>query len=271
MPNNSTPKRKISEISPEENMAKKPVGNMDITDLMNMMKTTMNTLLEEKLQNLPTKSDLDEVKSEITLASAEIGALRTENKKLKEEIQELKDMRREDVNNIRWLEHQIKNTKLIFKGVSSESSATDSVYKVCMENLKINPNIISAHKLFERNGTQTVIAEFENESSVSEVLKSTKNLAGTSISIDRDLNPRRQRNKRAMLILRKQILSETKMHKVIVRDDKLKIKDKWFAWNMKNELVCGNQKGEHALKTIYGDNLKTINCNNVFEEMDSKN
>lgn len=260
-------KRKLSETSPEEKMAKKPVGNMDVGELMNLM----NTLFEKKLQNLPTKADLDEVKSEITLAAAEMGALRTENKKLKEEIEELKNKREEDANNIRWLEHQIKNTKLVFKGISSVTSAKDSIYKLCVQNLNVKPNIISAHKMYEHNGLQTIIAEFDNESSVVEILKATKHLAGTSISIDRDLNPRRQRNKRAMLIIRKKILAESNLHKIIVRDDKLKINEKWFVWNAKNELVCGNLKGEEVLKSIYGESLKTTNFNNVFDDMDSKN
>lgn len=274
MQQESTPKqakRKLKETSPEENMAKKPVGNMDVDDLMNLMKTTMNSLLEEKLQNLPTKTDFDEIKSEITLAATEIGALRTENVKLKAEIEKLKDMREEDANNIRWLEHQIKSTKLIFKGISSATSASESVLKVCTDNLKTKPKIISAHKVFEQNGKQTAIVEFENESSVLEILKATNHLAGTSISIDRDLNPRRQKNKKAMLIIRKQILAENKVHKIIVRDDKMKIKDKWFVWNAKNELISGNNKGEQVLKSIYGDSLKTTNFNNVFEEINSKN
>lgn len=89
--------------------------------------------------------------------------------------------------------------------------------QICTRKLNISPTIISAHTLFERNGIQTVVADFGNESNVLEVLRNTKKLAGTSISVDRDLNPRRQRNKVAMLLIRKEILKEFKKYKIVVR------------------------------------------------------
>lgn len=270
--NTEPTKRTSGCLSPlAEGVTKKAVGDMAVGDLLSMMQTSMTTILEQKMANLATKSDIEDLTSKITAATAEMDEIRTENKNLKEEIKWLKEMRHEDSNNIKWLEYQVKNTKLIFKGLESNIPPIESVSKVCAENLKLNPNIISSRKLFTRNGTQTVIAEFENESITSEILKATKNLAGTTISIDRDLNPRRQKNKRAMLMVRKQILSENKTYKVLVRDDKLLIKDKWFVWNGNNELVCGRQSGEEALKELYGNALKTFSFKNTYEETASKN
>lgn len=60
-------------------MAKKPVGNMEDSELLDLMKSTMNSLLEEKLENLPTKQDIDEVKIGIAQASIENAELKSTN------------------------------------------------------------------------------------------------------------------------------------------------------------------------------------------------
>lgn len=101
-------KRKLLETSPEEtNMNEKPVGNMEVGELMDLMKTTMNCLLEEKLSNLPTKQDIEELKTGMAMAASEISDLKAENRKLKEELEILKLKLREDENNMIWLEHNI--------------------------------------------------------------------------------------------------------------------------------------------------------------------
>lgn len=244
---------------------------MEVEELMSVMKSTMNNLLEEKIANLPSKTDIEEIKSGIALNSKEINELRQENIKLKEEIATLKHVQEEDKSTIRWLEHQIKNNKLVFKGVMIEANPMNSVMKICVEKLKVQPQIKSARILAKSNNYHTIIAEFDSEETVLQILRSTKNLAGTKLSVDRDLNPRRQRNKTAMLMIRRRILLETTKHAIVVRDDKLKIKDKIFSWNNNNELVCGKENAEVILKDLYGDDLKTTNFNNIFQEIKSKN
>lgn len=252
-------------------MAKKPVGNMDVSDLMELMKTTMNGLLEEKLANLPTKQDIEEVKDGVLAAKAEIAQLKAENQMLKDEISTLRVKMQEGEDSLRWLEHQISNSRLIFKGISNIKPPLNAVMQICTERLNISPTITSARTIFERNGTQTVIADFGNESNAMEVLRNTRNLAGTSISIDRDLNPRRQKNKVAMLMVRKEILNESKKFKIIVREDRMKINTKWFTWDSRSNLMCGREKAESVLKSLYGEDIRTTCFNNIFEKINSKN
>ncbi|XP_059224641.1 uncharacterized protein LOC131997617 [Stomoxys calcitrans] len=244
-------KRKIGETSPENNnMAKKPVGSMEVSELMEIMKFTMNNILEEKIKNLPTKQDMEDVKAGISFATSEIANLKTENIQLKQEVELLKNKLEESDRNVAWLEHQIQNTKLVFKNISKDKPALNIVKQICNDMLNINPPIASARTLYERNGLQTVIAEFPNENAVVEVLKNTKALAGSAISIERDLNPRRQRNKIAMLLIRKSILEESRKHKIVVRDDKLNINNKWFYWNSERKLMCGREEGESEFEII---------------------
>lgn len=67
-------------------MAKDSVGNMEVSELLDQMKSTKNSLLEENLQNLPTMQNIDEVKVGIAQACVEIAELKSENAKLKDEI-----------------------------------------------------------------------------------------------------------------------------------------------------------------------------------------
>lgn len=52
---------------------------MEDSELLDLMKSTMNSLLEEKLENLPTKQDIDEVKIGIAQASIENAELKSTN------------------------------------------------------------------------------------------------------------------------------------------------------------------------------------------------
>ena len=68
--------------------------------------------------------------------------------------------------------------------------------------------------------------ELESSKSIDEVFQNTRKLAGTTISIERDMIPTKQIHKKAFLILKKQLQEINKEHKVIVREDRLKINEK---------------------------------------------
>ncbi|XP_059217473.1 uncharacterized protein LOC131994683 [Stomoxys calcitrans] len=150
-------------------MSKKPVGNMEVSDLVELMKCTMSELLEDKLQNLPTKQDIEEVKAGISWATSEISDLKAENAKLKMELELLKNKIENNDRSIRWLENQVSNTKLVFKGIVNEKPAINPVVKLCTEKLQITPAIKSAKTIFERGNVQTVVVEFDNETVASEL------------------------------------------------------------------------------------------------------
>lgn len=103
--------------------------------------------------------------------------------------------------------------------------------------------------------------------------KIQKKLAGTKISVERDILPLKQEKKKVFLQIKKKVLNISKKHKVMVRDDKLKIKDKWFAWNGENKLMCGKEDGRDALKSLYGDEVENLDLDyeNILKNMYSKN
>lgn len=74
------PKRKKNEFSPESLGGSDEVGKMQTTDLISIM----SALLDEKLKNMPTKSDLLEVKENINEVREDVNRLTVENKILQE-------------------------------------------------------------------------------------------------------------------------------------------------------------------------------------------
>lgn len=262
-----TPKRKFTELSPEKLTG---INNMDAGDLIKLIKDTINSNLDEKLKSLPTKADLEEIKTEI---SSDLNALRNENTNLKQELEKVKQENENTKKDLIWLENQINTNKLFFRGLEATDSPKKEVINILRGKLEINPKINTARKVYEKDGKMSVIVEFESTHSIHDVFKNTKKLAGTTISIERDLMPTKQLKKKVCLLLKKKILAVSTDHKVTVREDKLKIKDRWFKWSNANKLVAGKDNGEDVLAKLYGEKIKSINLDfdSFLLEINSKN
>lgn len=68
--NQNTPKRKINEISPQKEKSQDEVGKMT-SNLMDLMAK----ILDEKLKNIPTKDDIQDVKENIMELKSEVRKL----------------------------------------------------------------------------------------------------------------------------------------------------------------------------------------------------
>lgn len=272
--NSSDPtiKRRCTELSPQDH--REVQGNtMEVTDIIKIIKDTINTNLDEKLKLLATKNDLEEIKAEVSSINTELHALRNENRDLKSELIKAKQENENNKKDIIWLENHINTNKLFFKGLKAENTPKKEVIKILREKLEINTQIKSVRKVFEKNGKMSVIVEFDSNSSIAEVFKNTKKLSGTDISIERDMLPTKQLKKRVSLLLKKKIWAVNKQYKISVREDKIKINEKWFKWNNANKLVSENEDGETALLKLYGEAIKSISLDfdNLLLEINSKN
>ena len=49
----------------------------------------------------------------------------------------------------------------------------------------------------------------------------------------------------------------------------MRVGDKWFSWNKRNELMCGASKGGDVLQNLFSGELDHINCN-YFELLDKQ-
>lgn len=246
---------------------------MDPNDLIKIIKETINSNLDEKLKTLPTKSDIEDLKVEIVGIGADVSALKRENQELKDELNKVQQENNQFKKDINWLQNQIKPNKLFIKGITSSKNPMEEAKNLFRDKLNISTTIKYVKKVFDRNGKMAIIIELENEQAIQEVFRNTKKLAGSNITIERDMIPTKQLHKRIFLILKKKILSLSKQHKIVVREDKMKIKDQWFKWNSKNKLVSGNDDGEQEFEKLYGDVKKNIclNYDQFFEELYPKN
>lgn len=265
------PKRKFNETSPENMEKPDEVGKMSANELINLM----SSVLDEKLKDMATKNDVKEVKEDMREVKSEVTRLADENKVLHEEVLKLKEERENDQKRMKQLEDGLGKKKIIIRGLASQRSTYEAVKKMIKENLKIENRIEieQTKKIFERNGKMTVLVELRSEAMVSEIFKYTKNLRGTSIYVERDLSNERQKNKKIMIQLRKEILHVDKSKRVAVRDDKLVVDDKRFFWDKNNVLRCGQSTGEEVLKDLYGEKALsiTLDYNEIFAKTNSKN
>lgn len=267
-----TPKRRLVETSPTD-MGN--VVNMDANALMEMMHGSIAKLLDEKLKNLPTKDDLDEVKTEVKLFTSKIDEISKENQMLRERVRVLEQDKSKDHATIVRLEEHMKRKNIVIRGVSKEKSMYEAVNKIVTERLKINTQIEieKVRKLYENEEKMSLMVVLKTERMVQEIMKHTTNLKGTAITIEHDLGSERLLDKKVMMQLKKDILFISKAQRVSVRNDKLKIENKWFKWNKNKELVCNFQKAEDVLMTLYGDLISCLDLkyDNILTKLNSKN
>ena len=119
-------KRKLGNISPNKNDAVISVGTMAVTELM----TLMSTLMDDKLKNIPTKQDIDEIKSNVNDLGSKFDHLKSENEFLKSEIKQLRDEKEKDHHQIMYLQDYVKRNNVVFKGIPSNKSLELSISSI---------------------------------------------------------------------------------------------------------------------------------------------
>lgn len=265
-------KRKLMETSPENPVI---VGNMPTMELMKMMQDSMSKLLDEKLENLPTKSDITDLKNNIEGVKDDIKRLKIENEELKAEVQKLREDKEEDKKRLQKLEDQLGRNKLIVRGLPYQKSLHGAVKKLFNGNLKmsIEPEIDFIKKVQETNEKMTVLVEFKSTKTVADVLRNTKMLAGTSIFIERDLSGVRLQRKKIMLLLKKELQKHNGEKRIGVRGEQLVLDGRSFYWNNKNELMSGQNNGMKILQSIIGNSIENIDLSyeHFVEILSSKN
>lgn len=225
------------------------VTNLSVGDLRDLM-TEIN------------RESLKEVHEKLNTVWNAMNVISEENKELKARIEIMSQEAERSRRHMLKLEDQVKRKNLIFKGVpSAETNLAQVANRVIKENLKVNTpvHVKSTKKIFDRNGSMGIVVELDDEEQVTEILRNTKNLAGTRISVEKDLNQERQEDKKAMLKMRRNILGIDNSRRVQVRDDRLKIENTTLTWNREKELVNGQEKGSAALERIYGkDKIQSL-------------
>lgn len=270
-------KRMLVDTSPEDvnsTESQKLVGNVQLSELMKMMQLSMEAVMENKLQNVATKSDIAEIKNHIADIDDKFKELKAENDAMRSEIAELKADKEKGQEQILRLVEQSKRKNLFVKGIMMKGSPKRSVEYFFKNTLKLaDVKVISARAIYSSRNKINTIVEMQDEEMVRQVLKNTNKLAGTNIIIEKDLSERRQQNKKVLFQLKTEILGIDKTHKVFVRNDSIKIGTKWMSWSRTGELMCGKNKADAELKDLYGDKFSALDLsyNNLLSKINQKN
>lgn len=264
-------KRKLAETSPEI----ATVGNMSTAALMKLMNDTMSMLLDKKIANLPTKSDIMEIKNNIEGVKEEVTRLSEENKTMKAEIKLLKEINDANERKLERLDVQSRRKNIIVRGLPLKSSLYGAVKDFFRNKLKINMDVEIEYvkKLKQANDKMTVLIELKSGKMIADIFKNTKHLAGSTIFVERDLCGIRLERKKIMMQLKKEILQVDKSKKIGIRGDQLVVGGKIFFWTGNDELMCGQRKGKEVLAEEYGVVAQNIllDYNNLLSKYNSKN
>lgn len=270
-PNSQSAKRNREDTSPNSADNGSAVGTLSVKDLMSLM----SSLMDEKLINIPTKKDIEDIKTNVGELSTKFDGLKLENEYLKKEVTELKFEREKDHQQINYLQEHIKRNNIIFKGIDAKTTLEDAVKDCCKENLKLTQdiNLLSTRKMYEKDGKIGVVAEFSSGEMVKEVFQNTKNLAGSKIIVERDLTHEKQQDKRVMLEIKKKLKKINQNTRVMVRSARIKIGENWFWWNKQKKFVSGTNNVNMLLKTLYGEGINSVNFNyyEILNNLSSKN
>lgn len=269
------PKRKCPEDPLERGAVGEKVGDMDVHDLLELMQGSIAKTIDEKLKSLPTKEDFDKINTKIEDVSDKFNNLSTENELLKEKIKTLEESKGLTERRLIHLEDTVKRKNIIIRGVEAQQSVYKAVQKLFKDTMKIKPavEIVTAKKIFERDDKMVVKAELKTEKMVADVLKFTKNLSGTSIFIEIDLNGDRLQKKKIMLQLKNEILEVNKTKKILVRNDKIRVGNEWLRWDNKQILVGDKESAETILTATYGEEASKIDISydSLLTKINSKN
>lgn len=206
-----------------------------------------------------TRNIYKDIFGQVQLLTTNVAKLENDNIVLRKEIRELReesDFRRRQ---LQVVEDQVKRKNIIVKGLNSNTRKTpkEELMVLCTETLKLDPNEInvrSVKKIYDRNNKMGIVAELNSEEEVYKVLKETGKLNRESlISVEKDLNSEKQVQKRVMLRLKRDLLAVNRSQRVTVRDERMRIADKWFYWNQRKQLTSGNSNRVAVMKELYGN------------------
>lgn len=251
------------------------VAGMNAIDLKSIIQGSVAETMDEKLKTLPTKEDFEQISLKVDGVSEKLNALSTENQMLKDQIKMLEEAKSITERRLIFLEDAIKKNNIIIRGMDCQQSAYKAVQKLLKDKLKIKSDIdiVSTKKIYANEKMMTVKAELKNEKMVSDVMKHTKNLSGSSIFIELDLNSERLQTKKIMLKLKNEILEINKNKRILVRNDRIRVGDKWLHWNKEKMLVCDKEGAEKVLKEMYGEEAAKIDISykSLLTKINSKN
>lgn len=229
-------KRKSAVISPPGFGRESKILAMEQTGMnMEHFKAAVREVFDEKMEPLMNR----------------VATLEEENCRLRADVHELK-------KHMADMQYSSKAKNLIFRGLPANADPKISAMNCIENNLKVSSSqapVTNVRKIHEYNGNMTVAVEFDNAQAVRNVLSNVKNLHGTKIFIEKDLDIIGKEKRNVMNNLKKVLAAADGNIRTIVRNDRLRISGEQFYWDKNYELKSNGQDGKGKLLRIYGNRV----------------
>jgi hypothetical protein len=233
--------RKTSQVT--KNLTDMDSEKIDMTH--SQLKDLLSSLLDEKLVNIATKQDIEDVTSEVR-------NLKLENERLQEEMSQLKQQQNFLFNKINDLESRSKRNNLIFKGLqwNGQVDFKNLVADFCIQVLGCNEKIWvnRAHLL---GNSRVVIAHFPSDSDMEEVMANTGRLRGTGYVVHRDYTVEVRKKRAVLTQVKNEIIRVCGRRRLPLVFDHLFVEGFKFTWE-KDCLKAGNSDGAAKLLELFG-------------------
>ncbi|RZF41004.1 hypothetical protein LSTR_LSTR012954 [Laodelphax striatellus] len=250
-------KRERSQSSPETSLsaAKRTTSTIEDQDILGNMAVIMGKLLDEKLQIVAKKEDLESLTKEMKRLVQENISLKNEVNHLKKEISQVNER-------VTSLEDRARRNNVIFKGLKYNASedCRKLVEGFCKNVLKCEKEIVvnRAHTLGQNRNNAPVIAHIPRDEDVDCVFKNVKKLRDTGYIVHRDFSFETRRKRGKLARLKKEISRVVGDKRMAIVVDRLVVEGTWFTLTDNMQLRCGQMDGAEKLKQMFNYDFTRI-------------
>lgn len=246
----------VSLRAPKKPQASKDMETQEIINapgFMSTLKETMASLFDEKLAPLATMESVEILRNDIL-------SLRQENETLKLKLASLE---RAYEDKFEEMEVRIRKNNVIIRGLKHEGTGSyeAAVKRFFLEVLKVElkEDRMQALPLGHKDkSTRPILVSFSLFQDKIDVLKATKILRGTGITIQADLPTSVRAKQKKLLIIRREILSNNAKYPVRVRGNLLLLNNHKFSWSMEDGLLYDGHPGAQRLSDLMGVDMSTF-------------
>jgi hypothetical protein len=237
---------------------------------MGIDEEVMRKLLQESESRLSSNIDVKLVKLKEDFQQA-VSSLKTvvdevlsENKELKIQISQLSNTNNVLLKRVIGLEDRGRRNNLIFKGlkysVNTQFNAVNVVKNFCNQYLGSRPDvwINRAHPLGPARDGGPLIAHFPDDSDVTYILNNAKKLKGTGFFVHKDFSAETRKARAKLFVMKKEVIRIRPNEKVMIRHDRLIIRNVSFEIDEEGMLKSGDQDGEKKLLATLGKDAETV-------------
>ena len=262
-----------TELSPNLPFAKMANLNVSEERMMELMGTTMNKILDERLQPFQDsmKNTVDELRKTVASLQTQIQGYQLERQGLISNNNWLKEKLGEVLDKLENVENRSRRNNIVFTGIPEKENGTESekdlrhtISDFCQQKLGVLGvlnNQQRTHRIGQRKQNakfpRRIIALMPDNICQSTIFEKTNKLKGTNFGIDRDYTERVRCLRRAFFSFRKKVFGLGLRVRVVY--DHFFLNDFCFYVGKNSSvLLCNEDLAGYALQQMRGVNVDQV-------------